>query len=201
MALGFGLAIPYQIWLIASHKPVVFTNRLFLSSIILQPIVLAIVLWIGRLRGWSITTFGSRITWKNTIGGILLFVVVAGAMILVDLLLEYLIGPEKSHVTVNGITLPFIILLSVINPVFEEILEAGYLIHALQRFGMWPAVLASGLLRGILHMYQGFTGAIALFTFGAIFALVYWRWRQLWPLIVAHSLDDFFGLLALAHHG
>ena len=201
MMIGFGLAIPYQIWVTVTRKPIVFSNRLFLWSIMMELITLAIVLWIARVRRWPIITLEPRINWRNTLGGILLFLVTTVAMILVELPLLYLIGSQKSLVTVNGITLPFIILLSIINPIFEEILEAGYFVHALERFGMWPTVLASGLLRGILHMYQGIGGVIALFTFGAIFALVYWRWRQLWPLIIAHSLNDFVGLLFLAHRG
>jgi hypothetical protein len=29
---------------------------------------------------------------------------------------------------------------------------------------------------------------------GVIYGLVYWRWRQLWPLVVAHSLQMLFAL-------
>jgi membrane protease YdiL (CAAX protease family) len=163
--------------------------------------ILGIVLWIGHLRGWSLTTFGSQISWKNTGAGILLFIVVALAMAAIDASLAHIIHAQSPQITAKDLTLPFIILLSLVNPVFEEVLEAAYLIHVLKRFGMWPAFLASGLLRGVLHIYQGTLGAIALFTFGIIFALVYCRWRQLWPLIVAHALDDFLGLIMLAHNG
>jgi hypothetical protein len=58
-------------------------------------------------------------------------------------------------------------------------------------------VLASAMFVGFLHAYQGLSGAIGVATIRVIFGLVYWRWRQLWPLIVAHSLLDF---LALANH-
>jgi len=201
MFLGFGLSFVFQVWSVARHEPIAFTNALFLWSIIWEMAILGIVLWIGRLRGWSLTTFGSRISWKNTGAGFLLFVVVVLAMAAIDVPLTHVIHPQEPQITANGLTLPFIILLSLVNPIFEEVLEAGYLIHVLKRFGMWPAILASGLLRGILHMYQGAVGAAALFTFGTIFALVYWRWRQLWPLIVAHALDDFLGLIMLAHRG
>lgn len=201
MFLGFGISILFQFWSIARHEPIAFTNSLFLWSIIWELAILSIVLWIGRLRGWSLTTFGSRICWKNTGGGFLLFVVVVLAMAAIDVPVAHVIHAQEPQITANGLTLPFIILLSLVNPIFEEVLEAGYFIYALKRFGMWPAILASGMLRGILHIYQGSLGAIALFTFGVIFAAVYWRWRQLWPLIVAHALDDFLGLVMLAHRG
>jgi len=109
------------------------------------------------------------------------------------------IHPEESGFTVIGLTVPVIFVVSVINPFFEEALESGYIIHSLQRYGLWPAVLASGAFRGLLHLYQGFNGALSIFVLGVVFGLVYWRWRQLWPLIVAHFLCDFIGLLYLTH--
>jgi membrane protease YdiL (CAAX protease family) len=41
---------------------------------------------------------------------------------------------------------------------------------------------------------------LGVFAFGLIFALAYWRWRQLWPLIVAHSLSDLLALLYGSYH-
>jgi membrane protease YdiL (CAAX protease family) len=107
------------------------------------------------------------------------------------------IHPEThaSMSTGGGLTLPFIILNSVTNPLFEELLEAGYLISALHKLGMWPAILAGALIRAFLHAYLGASGAMAVLATGVIFGLVYWRWRQLWPLIVAHALLDFLGLM------
>ena len=79
-------------------------------------------------------------------------------------------------------------------------MEIGYFILSLERFGLWPAILASALFRSVLHTYQGVNAVVGVFVMGVIFGLVYWKWRQLWPLIVAHSLMDFIGLLYLAHH-
>ncbi len=65
---------------------------------------------------------------------------------------------------------------------------------------MWRAVLASALFRATLHTYQGLDGALSILAVGVIFGFTYWRWRQLWPLIVAHALLDFVGFLNLNHH-
>jgi membrane protease YdiL (CAAX protease family) len=192
--IAFGLGLASQLWAIAHRQPIVISDRRVLLTLALDLLYLAVILWIGHLRGWSIASFGVRFSWKGTGGGILLFVAAATLKILVDVLLTRIHLPQPV-VTVAGLTLPVIILLSVINPVFEEVLEAGYFIHSLQRFGMWPAVLASSAFRGLLHMYQGFDGVAALSAQGLLFALAYWRWRQLWPLVLAHSLDDFLGLL------
>ena len=196
--IGFGLGIVYQCWAIAFRHPISISDRHVLPNLGLDLLYLGIILWIGRIRGWSISTFGWRISWKGTAGGILLFIAATIVKILVSLSLTAIHSPRAGFV-VAGLTVPVIILLAVINPFFEEVLEAGYLIHSLQRFGMWPAVLACGAFRGLLHLYQGVDGAASIFAGGLLFGLVYWRWRQLWPLVVAHSLDDFIGLLYLRH--
>ena len=196
--IGFGLSIIYQFWAIAFRHPISISDRHVLPGLGLDLVYLCIILWIGRIRGWSISTFGRRISWKGTAGGILLFIAATVVKLLVVILLSA-VHPQRPGYVIAALSVPVIFLLAVINPFFEEVLEAGYFIHSLQRFGMWPAVLASSVFRGLLHLYQGVDGAASIFAGGALFGLVYWRWRQLWPLVVAHSLDDFIGLLYLRH--
>jgi membrane protease YdiL (CAAX protease family) len=199
LIIGFGLGLIYEFWTIALRHPILISDRHVLPALGLDLLYLGIILWIGRIRGWSISSFGWRISWKGTAGGILLFIAATMVKILVSVLLAGS-RSQRPGFTVAGLSVPVIILLAVINPFFEEVLEAGYFIHSLQRFGMWPAVLVSSIFRGLLHLYQGFDGAASIFTGGILFGLVYWRWRKLWPLIVAHSLDDLIGLLYLTHH-
>ena len=194
----FGLGIGYQTWAIINRHLVLLNNRHLLVTVIMELFYLALIFWIGRIRGWSLAAFGWQVSWKWTGAGILLFLAVTAAQIFV-IVVANVIHPEESGFTVIGLTVPVIFVVSVINPFFEEALESGYIIHSLQRFGLWPAVLASGAFRGLLHLYQGFNGALSIFVLGVVFGLVYWRWRQLWPLIVAHFLCDFIGLLYLTH--
>jgi membrane protease YdiL (CAAX protease family) len=77
-----------------------------------------------------------------------------------------------------------------INPVFEEIIEAGYFVQSLQRFGMCSAVLMSAVFRAFLHAYQGIDAVVLIFPLGLIFGFLYWKWRRLWPLFIAHILFD-----------
>ena len=73
----------------------------------------------------------------------------------------------------------------------------GYFTHALRGFGMWPAVLASAGFRTFLHTYQGVTALVIVLPLGVTFALVYWRWGRLWPLVMAHALFSLVALLPL----
>ena len=97
------------------------------------------------------------------------------------------------------VTLPVVLLWCVINPFFEETMETGYFVHRLQGHGMWPAVLASGCFRAILHAFFGLTGMATVLCVGVVFGLVYWRWRTLWPLLLAHSLLDYMLLRPLIY--
>ena len=186
-------------WMIANRRPFVLGDRQLLPGTIMDLFSLAVIFWIGRIRGWSFASFGWRVSWKGTGAGVVLFIVVAIVQVSVDILANA-VHPEGSGFVITGLTVPAIFILSVINPFFEEVLEAGYLIYSLQRFGMWPAILAGSLFRAFLHSWQGLNGAFSIFALGMILGFAYWRWRQLWPLIVAHSLCDFLGLLYLTHH-
>jgi len=86
-----------------------------------------------------------------------------------------------------------VVLLSIVNPVFEELFVAGYVIEALrQRFGVTTAINVSVVIRASYHLYQG----IPAFPFHAAYGLLqgyaFVRYGRLWPLIVSHALLDFF---------
>jgi uncharacterized protein len=102
--------------------------------------------------------------------------------------------PVASHVS-----LPLLILTLAINPAFEEMIETGYFVRSLERYGMWGAVLASALFRAFLHAHLGVNAIVVVFPIGLIFGFVYWRWRQLWPLVVAHALFDLYALFPRSH--
>lgn len=203
----FGLSISYSIQVIASHLMHMapphphISNLLAIQSLIQKLLALVVVLCIGHIRGWSFATLGFQISWKWTGAGILLCVFVTAAASLIHKL-ALAIHPEPATfgVSVGVLTLPIIFIFSVVNPVFEETIEAGYFIRSLQRFGMWPAVLASAFFKSFLHAYQGVSGALGIFAVGVTLGFAYWKWRQLWPLIVCHFLRDFLGLLFLSHH-
>jgi membrane protease YdiL (CAAX protease family) len=200
MFICFGRAVVGDIRGIANQHLWVFSNTAFLRTAVWQLVSLAAIFWIGKIRGWSIASFGWRFSWKGAGAGILLFVLGVLAQILIGVMMEA-IHPARRGFVMGAPTLPFILIASIINPVFEEVSEVGYFFHSLRHYGLRRVVLGSSALRAILHAYQGINGAVSIFALGVVFGLAYWRWWQIWPLVVAHSLCDFFGLLFLARHG
>jgi membrane protease YdiL (CAAX protease family) len=99
---------------------------------------------------------------------------------------------------------PVLLLNAIQNGLLEEILVIGYLLRRLDQLGWSPiqAVLASALLRGSYHLYQGFGAFIGNAAMGVIFALLYRRWGRVMPLIVAHALIDAVAFVGYAYlHG
>jgi membrane protease YdiL (CAAX protease family) len=171
------------------------SNNGALGLVLLELLGLAVTLWIGSIRGWSFKSLGLQLSWRYTATGILLCLIVGLAVGIVGMLLP---GRVKFHPVAGHLSVPFVILVSVINPFFEETMESGYFIHSLQRYGQWTAVLASALFRTFLHAYQGMNAVLIVLPIGLIFGFVYWKWRQLWPLIVAHILFDLYALFPRA---
>ncbi|KRA98877.1 hypothetical protein ASE09_24675 [Streptomyces sp. Root66D1] len=98
---------------------------------------------------------------------------------------------------------PVLILSAVQNSVLEEVIVVGYLLRRLGQLGWTPmaALVASSVLRGSYHLYQGIGGFVGNVVMGAVFVLLYRRWGRVGPLVVAHSLLDIvafvgYGLLA-----
>ncbi|MFC8047713.1 CPBP family intramembrane glutamic endopeptidase [Nocardia sp. NPDC057353] len=88
--------------------------------------------------------------------------------------------------------LPVLILSACANSAAEEILVVGYLLTRLRRLG-WSensSLLASALLRGSYHLYQGLGGGLGNVVMGLIFGRWWQRTGRLWPLLIAHALLD-----------
>ncbi|WP_040832755.1 CPBP family intramembrane glutamic endopeptidase [Nocardia brevicatena] len=88
--------------------------------------------------------------------------------------------------------LPALVLSACANSVAEEIVVVAYLITRLRALG-WSAnsaLLASALLRGSYHLYQGLGGGLGNIVMGLVFGRYWQRSGRLWPLIIAHAVID-----------
>ncbi|MFF2553501.1 CPBP family intramembrane glutamic endopeptidase [Nocardia sp. NPDC058058] len=88
--------------------------------------------------------------------------------------------------------LPVLVLNAWANSAAEEVLVVAYLITRLRALG-WSenrSLLASALLRGSYHLYQGLGGGIGNLVMGLIFGRYWQRTNRLWPLLLAHALID-----------
>lgn len=83
---------------------------------------------------------------------------------------------------------------------YEEIIVVGYLFARLNQLYVSPiaVIVASALLRGSYHLYQGIGGFIGNVVMGAVFGWFYQRTKKLSVLIIAHAIIDIVAFIGYA---
>lgn len=89
-------------------------------------------------------------------------------------------------------TVPILVLSAARAAVQEEFVVLGYLFRRLRQlgWGTWPIILATSLLRGSYHLYQGPGAFVGNFAMGMLFGWLFARGGRLLPFLVAHFLID-----------
>lgn len=89
-------------------------------------------------------------------------------------------------------SLPVLVLSAVQNAALEEIVVVGFLVTRLRQLGLRSrvALLASAVLRGSYHLYQGFGAFLGNAVMGLIFGAYFLRKHTVLPLVVAHAIID-----------
>ena len=105
----------------------------------------------------------------------------------------------------NWWTIPMYVLLAFANGALEEVVMIGYLVTRWVQAGArwWVAVVASALIRGTYHLYQGWGGFFGNAAMGVILGFFFYKTKRIWPLILAHTLLDvvsFVGYALLKNH-
>ena len=95
---------------------------------------------------------------------------------------------------------PVLVLAAVQNAVLEEVLMVGYLFTRWSQAG-WSTgrvIVASAVIRGSYHLYQGFGGFVGNTVMGLLFGWLYTRTRRVGPLVVAHTVLDVVAFVGYA---
>ncbi|MDJ0716685.1 MAG: type II CAAX endopeptidase family protein [Prochloraceae cyanobacterium] len=157
-------------------------------------LTLCLVFLFLKARGWKIKDFNLDIS-LNLIGaGVVIFAI---DYILVQIIATILIRLNIIIYPQLTCSLSFleILAVSIVNPVFEEIIVIGYVFKALEKkYRGWLIIIISTLIRLSYHTYQGSIIIAGILPMGILFSLFYWRSKKLFPLIIAHGLLDFVPL-------
>ncbi|HEY7007431.1 MAG TPA: CPBP family intramembrane glutamic endopeptidase, partial [Jatrophihabitantaceae bacterium] len=124
------------------------------------------------------------------------------------LALVYLARQAGANATLNVVNfpdvwyrVPYLIGSAFQNGLSEEIVVVAYMLTRLRQIG-WTrqrSLLASSLLRGSYHLYQGFGGFAGNFVMGLIFGWWFQRTRRVLPLVIAHFLLDAFSFIGYVY--
>lgn len=95
---------------------------------------------------------------------------------------------------------PVLVVSAVANACAEELLVVAWLITRLRALGWGEgrSLLASALLRGSYHLYQGFGGGLGNVVMGLVLGRVWQRTHRTWALVAAHALIDVVAFVGYA---
>ncbi len=91
-------------------------------------------------------------------------------------------------------SVPVLMLSAARHAVLEEVIMLGTYVRKL-KLGLWTTILASALIRGSYHLYQGIGPMIGNVVMGVVFGWVYHRYGRVMPLVIAHFLLDAIGFV------
>ncbi|WP_443073565.1 CPBP family intramembrane glutamic endopeptidase [Streptomyces sp. NBC_01429] len=180
--------------------------QLFYISTALVPVALVAHLLLREGSGVRDIGFDGRRPWPDLGRGTLVAAGIGSAGLAFYLVMQtagFNLTVEPESLPNVWWKFPVLILSAVQNSVLEEVIVVGYLLRRLGQLGWTPmgALVASSVLRGSYHLYQGIGGFIGNMVMGVVFVLLYRRWGRVGPLVVAHALLDigaFVGYALLA---
>jgi membrane protease YdiL (CAAX protease family) len=182
-----------------------FGNVHLYGLVVLELVTLPVVAVILHTRGWRVKDFPVLISKPATALGVLAYAAGLGMNFVLGSVfwsvfasLRPMAEAFAAYQPPHPPSLVAVYLVSVINPVFEEVIVCGYVVPALtSRFGQTTAINVSVIIRGTYHLYQGVVNLPFHLGYGLMQAYLYARFRNLWPLIVSHALGDFVPLTFL----
>ncbi len=203
--IAFGYSIIGSVLALLYPSPQPPISEGGLQFLLFYELCIIALLWsFLRHRGWSLSGIGMLPTGRDTLYGLGLTVAVYAINMVVWLLLSALAtttARELSHVELVAphLNLLTVLLVSLLNPLFEELFVCGYVISAVgARRGGWTAINASVAIRLAYHLYQGSLAVLTIIPVGLLFGIWYARTRRLWPVVVAHTLIDLLALIGFA---
>ena len=97
-------------------------------------------------------------------------------------------------------SVPVLLLSAVRHAVLEEVLMLGFLFSYARklRLGLWTTIIASAVIRGSYHLYQGAGPMIGNMLMGVVFGWAYHKYGRVMPLVIAHFMLDAIGFVGYA---
>lgn len=185
--------------LTSNRREVAMTDGSLLGIVITEIVLGAILLLFLKMRGWKWPDFNLGISWQSTFDGVILLFCTYTLLIFSLTIASFFIDLKiMDSVKLHARAGIFVsIVLSIVNALYEEVFVAAYIINTLEKYrDPLFAVLCSATIRMAYHIYQGPPAIIMVLPIGLLYGYVYWRWKQLWPLVVAHALVDIVSLNA-----
>jgi uncharacterized protein len=209
MLIVFGPMVPRSLAALFNpqslfNRAAPITSRALLLNSGYELILLVLLGALLRMRGWTLARLTAKAARRDLLSALALGLGSYAASTLLWLVVTgfwpdigRIAGRIAAGLVGTDLNWPVVLLASLVNPVFEEVLICAYPIAALRaRVGTTAAVNVSVALRVFGHFYQGAAGIFGIVPLALLFAWWYARTGRLWPLILAHAMLDLTALAA-----
>jgi uncharacterized protein len=197
LLLAFGISISTSLWYFLHHDLVRFSSARLWRTLAFELCAAAVLAWFFSARGASIRLLIQPPSRRDLVAGIGLAIAVWIAYTVIWITSALVVpgstrGLRGAYLIDGNLGLLVVLLISVVNPAFEEILVCGYLLSRLtEKINVNAAIGIGVLVRLLYHLYQGPIACLSVIPMGAIYGMWYTKTRRIWPLIIAHGILDF----------
>jgi membrane protease YdiL (CAAX protease family) len=202
VAISFGWFIMLSMFAVMQGFPAsgTFSDASLMAMVLIELVLGTMALTFLRFRGYRLRDLLPAPSWHGCLEGVLLGAVAVVAGMVATQLVPFnhdAVQPIDEIMSRASPSLGMVIVLSMLNGLYEETFLLGYLARGFASLGTSFALGLSVLVRLLYHLYQGPAGAVSVVVFGVIPGVVYLRTRRLWPAVVAHALADLLALSSI----
>jgi len=182
-----------------------FTNGLMAALIIFEIVYgILVVVYLHR-RGWRLSSISLPPTKRDALRALGVFIVgylvYIGSVLFASFFLSTQAAAVANMRVSGAVGFPLVILLAIINPVFEEGLWLAYCVNGPARDKPAMTYIFSVGIRTFVHGYQGWLAIFGIAPLGAWFLYYYLQTRRLTPVLIAHGLYDLTSIIILKYTG
>ncbi len=199
--VGFGyFFLANALYLLYPSTEPALTNAGLQELITFELVALLVLASLLYARGWRAARLGSPFAFSDLVIAVALTLAAYYSSVLTTLAAVAIDSNIVEKIDVanfvgNDIRIQNLVAVSIVNPIFEEVLLCGYIVTVVnERRGFWFAVNVSVAIRLACHLYQGPVGVLSILPLGFLFTYWYARTRRIWPLVLAHAALDALGL-------
>ena len=181
------------------RRDLILTDRVLWGSAAVEVLfMLVFVPWLVR-RGWNLARITQRFSPRDLLRSVPLLVyfylAYFGSFFAFSAIDPAGARQMADDRQVGDVSAAVVLLVSSLNPVFEEFLLLGYTFNALEQQTSWLPWAISLSLRVGSHAYQGKGALVSILPLGVVLTAYYAGTRRIWPVVIAHAALDFFGLM------
>ena len=143
------------------------------ALVVQEVLVLGVLGWFLAVRGWDLAGLIGRPSWIDCAFGLAFGIAFFYVWDAVWTQIQYAFVPAPLPLDwAPGLDWPTLLAVSLVNPLFEELLVCGYVVSALRsRQGVELAIAISVAIRAAYHTYQGAEGVMATIVLGTLCCL------------------------------